>query len=191
MDTVTIIAITIVNRVSILNTDILLLLARDLFILIMTNWLNKTIQNNSTLKNTATSIPISEGVILSKSPIRKDEYLANPPPLERITVPMAIDADENTPIIVSVEDVLFLLTIDIRMARTRENKSMAHKGLPIPRITPIAIPVKVEWPIASEKKASLLLTTIVLKSPNVGATNKIAKNAFFIKLKLSHSKGNI
>lgn len=182
IETVTIIAITMVNKVSIGNTGIRLLLANDLFILIITKGLKKIIQNSRTLKATMTSITISEGVILKRSPTKKLEYLANPPPLERITVPIATEADENTPIIVSVEDVLFLLTMEIIMARAMENRIIAHRGLPIPNMTPIAIPVKVEWPIASEKKAILLLTTIVLKSPKVGATNKMARKAFFIKL---------
>ena len=178
---VTITAISIVNKVSILNTSNLLLLARDLFILIITRGLNRINQNTNTAKNTPINIPISDGVMLRRSPIKKLEYLAKPPPLDRITVPSAIEADENTPIIVSVEDVLFLFTIEIIMARAMEKSIIAHKGFPIPNMTPMAIPVKVEWPMASEKKASLLLTTMVLKSPKVGATNKIAKRAFFIK----------
>ena len=181
MDTVTIIAIRIVNNNSILKTGIRLLLAKDLFILIISRGLNRTIQNNKTLKNTPTNIPISDGVILRRSPIKNDEYLAKPPSLDKITVPMAIEADENTPIMVSVEELLFLLTSEIIMARAIENNIIAHKGFPIPNMTPMAIPVKVEWPMASEKKASLLLTTMVLNSPKVGATNIMANKAFFMK----------
>ena len=180
MDTVTITAITMVKSISILNTGIRLLFARDLFILIITSGLNNTIQKIRTAINTPSKIVISDGVILKRSPIKKDEYFANPPPLERITVPMATDADEKTPIIVSVEDVLFLFTKEIATAKSSEKRIIAQRGFPIPKTTPIAIPVKVECPIASEKKAILLLTTIVLSSPNVGATNKIAKKAFFI-----------
>ena len=73
----------------------------------MTRGLNKIIQNNKTPIKTPNRIPISPGVILKRSPIKKEEYLTNPPSLDKITVPMAMDVDEKTPIMVSVEDVLF------------------------------------------------------------------------------------
>ena len=46
----------------------------------------------------------------------------------------------------------------------------------------MAIPVKAEWPNASEKNAILLFTTIVPKTANIGEINIMAINAFFIKV---------
>ena len=43
------------------------------------------------------------------------------------------------------------------------------------------MPVKAEWPSASEKKAIFRLTIIVPIKPNKGAINKMANSAFLIK----------
>ena len=70
----------------------------------------------------------------------------------------------------------------IAIAKTTENNTTPIKGLAVPNKVPIAIPAKAPCPKESEKKAILLLTTIVPSKPNNGITNKIAKKAFFIKL---------
>ena len=59
----------------------------------------------------------------------------------------------------------------------------------MPKIVPTAIPVKAEWPKASEKKAILLLITIVPRIPNKGVIMIIASSAFFIKLYSTHENG--
>jgi hypothetical protein len=91
---------------------------------------------------------------------------------------------------VSVDVVVEALTMDIPRASRIEKASMAHNGSDMPRMTPMAIPVSAECPRASEKKAILLLTTIVPKIPNMGVMSRIAKRAFCIKPWAAHSNGS-
>ena len=60
----------------------------------------------------------------------------------------------------------------------------------IPSRVPSAIPVNAEWPNASEKNAILLFTIIVPNIANIGDTNKIAINAFFINVYCIKSNGS-
>ena len=98
------------------------------------------------------------------------------------TNPKAIDIEENTPIIVSVEEVpLFLITV-IAIAKQTENKVAPHIGSIPPKSIPRAIPVNAPCPNESAKKDILLLTTIVLNKPNSGVIIKIAIKAFFMNV---------
>jgi hypothetical protein len=187
IEMVTMTAIRILKRISIRRTFKPRLRAKDEFILTSNNLLNINTQKSREPKATNISMISSLGLMLNMSPIRKREYLVNPPPRERITIPKATAVEENTPIIVSAEVVVEALTIDIPSARRMEKASIAHNGSRIPKTTPMAIPVKAEWPKASEKKAILLLTTMVPKRPNRGVTNKTANRAFCIKMWVAHS----
>ena len=59
----------------------------------------------------------------------------------------------------------------------------------MPRITPSAIPVRAECPIASLKKDILFETTEVPSIPKMGQATSTARNAFFMKTGEHHSKG--
>ena len=74
--------------------------------------------------------------------MRYDEYFAKPPLLESMTIPSAIDVDENTLITVS-EDV-FVLLFTFLMARPNiiPNMIMLIITFFVPSITPIAMPVR-------------------------------------------------
>ena len=67
-------------------------------------------------------------------------------------------------------------------AKQTENKVAPHIGSIPPKRIPTAIPVKAPCPKESAKNDILLLTTIVLRSPNKGVIIKIAIKAFFIKV---------
>ena len=56
-----------------------------------------------------------------------------------------------------------------------------HMGSTKPKMAPMAMPVKAEWPRASEKKDIRLVTTMVDSSPNRGEMTSTASRAFFIK----------
>ena len=78
-------------------------------------------------------------------------------------------------------------------AMTTEKTTAAPTGWVRPHSAPMAMPVKAEWPKASEKKAMRLSTTMVDSRPNRGVTTNTASRAFFIKSMVSgaaHSKGS-
>jgi hypothetical protein len=182
MDNITIRAIKTENKFSITLIFTPLLLAKLEFKLKECNLLKHVAKNTSVTAKMITNNPISFGVILNTSPTNKEEYFEKLPPLDNITRPIAVLVEENTEIIVSVDAVLFLLIKLSNNANTTANAMVEMFVSPIPRITPIAIPVKTEWPNASEKNASLLFTIIVPNIPNNGVITKTANNAFFIKL---------
>ena len=97
--------------------------------------------------------------------------------------------DENTPMIVSVDEAPLFLIIVIAMAKQIENNVAPHIGFKPPKRIPRAIPVKAPWPKESAKKDILLLTTIVLRNPKRGVTINTASKAFFIKVYDSHWNG--
>ena len=88
---------------------------------------------------------------------------------DKSTSPSAMALEEKTLIIVSLETT----------------------GLLMPSRAPIAMPVRAEWPRASEKKASLWSTTMVPIIPNNGVIRRIARKAFFIKSYCIQEKGRM
>ena len=105
--------------------------------------------------NRMKSIDKSFNEILKRSPIRKEEYFEKPPYLDKMTIPNAIALDEKTLIIVSDDWAFIWRTKVTAIENTIEKRIIAHTGSVNPRITPIEIPVRAEWPIESEKKAIL------------------------------------
>ena len=87
------------------------------------------------------------------SPISRLEYFANFPPRARISSPAAIEVEENTDMIVSVDADPDCLIRQIRIAQTIPNTSIASRSFRRPRIMPRPMPVRAEWPSASEKNA--------------------------------------
>ena len=80
-----------------------------------------------------------------------------------------------------------------RTANTTANITAAQVGSAKPHRAPMAIPVKAEWPRASEKKDMRLWTTMVERMPNRGEMTSTASRAFFIKYMeplSAHSKGS-
>ena len=120
---------------------------------------------------------ISLLVILKISPTRRLEYLLKFPPLDKIARPMAIQQEENTDMIVSVDAVLLLLIQFNNSAKTTPKTTMERFVSGIPHITPTAIPVNAECPRASEKNAILLFTIIVPRMANSGVIIIIAKKS--------------
>jgi hypothetical protein len=125
------------------------------------------------------------------SPIIKFENLSRFPLIESKTIPNAIPAEENTPIIVSEDDFSLSVTYDIPRAKTIENIKTEKLELENPKTAPSEAPVRAQCPIASEKKAILLCTIIVPTSAKAGEINNIAKRAFFMKLYSIHENGKI
>ena len=62
-----------------------------------------------------------------------------------------------------------------------ENSSNDCTGEKIPKIAPMASPVKAPCPKESEKNAMRLDTTMVLNKPKSGVIKSTASRAFFIK----------
>jgi hypothetical protein len=85
-------------------------------------------------------------------------------------------------------------------AKTTANSTANHMGsapaksfTDAPSRVPMAMPVKAEWPSASEKKDMRLSTTMVDSRPNRGEMTSTASRAFFIKNMLpgwAQSKGS-
>ena len=67
------------------------------------------------------------------------------------------------------------------MAKLTAKITADQEGSDKPHKAPMAIPVKAEWPSASEKKDIRLWTTIVDSRPNRGVMTSTASRAFFIK----------
>ena len=76
------------------------------------------------------------------SPTRYFWYFAKLPPAERRTIPRATAVEENTPMIVSLEDFHFLFTDMIANPRIREKTIIEIVTSRMPMITPRAIPVR-------------------------------------------------
>ena len=119
--------------------------------------------------------------MLKTSPTKRLEYLLKLPPRDKIARPIAIQQEEKTEIIVSVDAVLLLLIQFSNNAKTIPKITMDRFVSGIPHTTPTAIPVRAECPNASEKNAILLLTIIVPRMPNSGVIIRTARNAFLIK----------
>ena len=132
-------------------------------------------------RNIKNRYTISLRVILKISPTNRLEYLLKFPPRDKIARPMAIQQEENTEMIVSVDAVLLLLIQFNNNAKAIPKITMDRFVSGIPNTTPTAIPVKAECPSASEKNAILLLTIIVPNIPNNGVMISTAINALTIK----------
>ena len=106
-----------------------------------------------------------------------------------MTIPIAIEAEEKT--LITVSDDAFALLLTLRMPRPNKmpNITIHTIGFPMPRTTPIAIPVKALCPSASEKNAILLFTAIVPSIPKSGVSKRTARRAFFIKSNCMNEKG--
>ena len=70
------------------------------------------------------NVNISFLVIESTSPVKYPVYLENPPLADKITIPMAMPADEKTPIMVSAEETLDSIMVDIPSANMIANAIM-------------------------------------------------------------------
>ncbi len=184
-------AITRVKTSSVRFGFIPLLRAIERFMLTMNNLLKSKNQIISTDADTISSISRSAPEMDRMSPMRYEVYLPKPPPLESITMPAATAVEVSAPIVVSVEAWVYLLITITEIENNMEKTSIDHTGSEMPRSTPSAIPVKEEWPSESEKKAILLLTTIVPSRPRSGDIIKTAANAFFMKSYPAHSNGRI
>ncbi len=160
------------------------------FKLAIINLLNDIDHTKITTSKAMAKYKISFGVMERISPIKYPEYFAKPPYAERITTPSAIPIEENTPIIVSDEEIFDSIMLEIPSENNTAKPKREIAILSTPSITPIAIPVNAQWPIASEKNDILLFTIIVPTSPNKGAIRIIAKKAFFIKVNSTQEKGN-
>lgn len=116
-----------------------------------------------------------------------------PPPRVEMKMPRAMAVEEKTPMTVSLAILLFCCTRVNSRAKTTDSAT-AHQVLSArPQSAPMAMPVKAEWPRASEKKAIRCSTTMVLNSANRGEMTRMASRAFFIKYILpgsAHSKGS-
>lgn len=106
IDIVTITAVTIQNSVSTWRTGIPLLRASVGLTLSRRNLLNMAVQRTTMAAKANMSRQISLGVMLNRSPMRKRENLAKPPPRESITMPSATIVADTAPITVSVEAVV-------------------------------------------------------------------------------------
>ena len=69
------------------------------------------------------------------------------------------------------------------------NTTAAAVGRAMPKMLPMAMPVKAEWPRASEKKLMRPVTIMVDMRPNRGAISKMASRALHRKSQRSISKG--
>ena len=76
-----------------------------------------------------------------------------------------------------------------RMENARAKLIAAHIGWARPHKAPMAMPVKAEWPKASEKKDIRLWTTMVERRPKRGEMTNTARRAVAINRVWAHSKG--
>ena len=115
------------------------------------------------------------------------------PPRVLRKMPRATAAEEKTLMAVSLAMWVFWRTRVKSRAMTTAKTTAAPTGRVRPQRAPMAMPVKAEWPRASEKKAMRLSTTMVESRPKRGVTTRTARSAFFIKSIVSgaaHSKGS-
>ena len=164
--------------------------AREALMLDSRRLLYMTTHRTIPMTSAQRSSPRSEGVTASTSPMSREEYLANPPPRERISSPAAMEVEENTLMMVSVEAEPVCLMRQMRMAHTTPNTSMLTRSLLTPSTMPRPMPVRALWPSASEKKAICWLTAMVPNSPSRGVSSRMASSAFFIKENSSASRGS-
>ena len=104
-----------------------------------------------------------------------------PPPIVAMKMPRATAVDEKTPMIVSADWLERLRTNENSSANATASPTAHQIGSAAPQSTPMAIPVKPEWPSASEKKLILPVTIIVESRPKSGAMTMTASSAFFMK----------
>ena len=140
------------------------------------------------------SRPISPGATLRMSPMRRLLNLVKlcPPRVLR-KMPRATAAEEKTLMAVSLAMWVFWRMRVKSRAMTTAKTTAAPTGSARPHRAPMAMPVKAEWPRASEKKAMRLSTTMVDSRPKRGVTTSTASRAFFMKSMVSgaaHSKGS-
>ena len=115
------------------------------------------------------------------------------PPRVLRKMPRATAAEEKTLMAVSLAMWVFCRMRVKSRAMTTAKITAAPTGWARPQMAPMAMPVKAEWPRASEKKAMRLSTTMVDSRPKRGVMTSTAKRAFFIKSMVSgaaHSKGS-
>ena len=128
------------------------------------------------------SKPILAGSTERISPMSRALNLVKErPPRVEIKIPRATAVEENTPITVSLARAERRRTQLKSRANTTAKSTAAQVGSLKPQMAPIAIPVKAEWPRASEKKDMRLCTTIVERIPKSGEMTSTASRAFFIK----------
>ena len=96
-------------------------------------------------------------------------------------IPSATAVEENTPMTVSLARADRRRTRLNSRAKTTAKITAARVGRSKPQMAPMAMPVKAEWPRASEKKDIRLWTTIVDRIPNRGVMTSTASRACFIK----------
>ena len=136
-----------------------------------------------TPSSTSASLPISPGVTERMSPMR---YLLNfvklLPPSVAMKMPRATAVEEKTPMIVSADCRDRLRTNENRSANKTARPTAQPIGCTAPHRTPTAMPVKPEWPSASEKKLIRPVTIIVERWPKSGAIMRTASSAFFINV---------
>ena len=136
-------------------------------------------------------MPISMGEMDSTSPMRYRLYFVKlPPPRVAAKMPSATAVLENTPMRVSADWLLRLRTKENSREKARLNRTAAPRGIDIPAMQPMAMPVKAEWPRASEKKLIRPVTIMVERIPNRGAISSRASRAFFMKSHRSISTGS-
>ena len=85
------------------------------------NLLNETTHTAKTIIRIIARACISFLLMDKISPIKYPEYFENPHLADNITIPSAIPAEENTPIIVSDEDIFDSIILDIPSANKIEN----------------------------------------------------------------------
>ena len=148
-------------------------------------------QNIRIQTSTTASIPISAGDTDRMSPIKYLLYLVKLlPPSVATKMPNATAVHENTPISVSAVWLLLWRTAEKSREKTIAKITANKVGSPNPQIHPIAIPVKAEWPSASEKKLMFPVTIMVDISPNKGAIISTASKAFCMNCQWNISNGN-
>ena len=114
-------------------------------------------------------------------------------PRVEMKMPSATAVEEKTPMTVSLASRVRRRTKLKSRAKTREKRTAAQVGSEKPQRAPMAMPVKAEWPRASEKKDIRLWTTMVDRMPNRGEMTSTASRAFFMKYMepgWAHSKGS-
>ena len=137
---------------------------------------------------------IFPGVTDKISPTKKVLNLVKllPPMVDR-KIPSATAVEEKTPIMVSLARLVRSLTQVKSKAKQMASATAHQLGSAKPANVPAAMPVKAEWPRASEKKDIFFSTTMVERRPKRGEMTRIASSAFFIKSILpgsAHSKGS-
>ena len=127
--------------------------ARKLSTLVSSRELYSSAQKARVPMSASSSQRRSPGVTARISPISREEYFANLPPRARISRPAATEVEEKTEMTVSAEAEPDCLITQMRIAQIMPKTSMATRSFRRPRMIPRPMPVRAEWPRASEKKA--------------------------------------